>query len=323
MESTNKTANLAWIALLTMSILLPLICGYDKYILHTAISICFNISLATSMWLVLSLGFVNFAHAGFMGIGAYASALLYKNFGMSLWLTMWIASGLAMVIGAIISIPLMRTRAVYFFMASWAVGEVIKRIFAYFRNFFGGWDGIFDILPPELHLFGLQIDFSNRVAYYYLVLFFCVVTVLMVYRLNESRTGMIYWSIHESEILAQHLGVNILKHKVVAFSMACFFAGLTGALYAHYHTYINPKTFDIWLSEFSLVHCIVGGMTTVAGPVMGAGILTIADELLRPTGYFRVIFFGIIVIFTVLFMPDGMEAVPEKLRLLFRNKDKE
>jgi len=323
MESINKAGKAAWLALMAVAIVLPFITGYDKYILHTAISICFNISLATSMWLVLSLGFVNFAHAGFMGIGAYTSALLFKHIGLSLWTTMWIAAGVATVIGAIISVPLMRTRAVYFFMASWAVGEVIKRIFAYYRDFFGGWDGIFDISPPELNLFGLQIDFSNRVAYYYLVLVFSMAIVFLVYRLNKSRTGMIYWGIHESEILAQHIGVNVLKHKVIAFTIACFFSALTGALYAHYHTYINPKTFDIWLSEFSLVHCIVGGMTTVAGPVMGAGILTIIDEVLRPAGYFRVIFFGVIVILTVLFMPGGMEAVPEKLRSIFVSKNQQ
>ena len=91
---------------------------------------------------------------------------------------------------------------------------------------------------------------------------------------------MIYWSIHESELLAQHVGINVLKHKVIAFTTACSFAGLTGALYAHYHTYINPKTFDIWQSEFSLVHIIVGGLSTVVGPVLGASILTIVDELL-------------------------------------------
>ena len=296
--------------------MLPFISGYDKYIMHTGITLCFNIALATSMWLVLSLGFVNFAQAGFMGVGAYASALLFTKLGWPLWVTMWFAAGIAAVVGFIISIPLMRTRAVYFFMASWAVGEVIKRVFAYYREFFGGWDGIFDIEPPAINLSWLQIDFHNRVAYYYLALICCVAIVYMVYRINKSRTGMIYWSIHESELLAQHLGINVLKHKVIAFTLACFFSALAGALYAHYHTYINPKSFDIWKSEFALVHCIVGGMSTVAGPIMGAGILTIIDELLRPTGYFRVIFFGIVVIFTVLFLPGGMETIPEKLKLL-------
>lgn len=326
MNEKNKVVTLSWVVVLILAFLLPVIFNYDKYILHTGITIAFNVAMATSMWLIWTLGFVSFAHAGFMGIGAYTSALLFTGLGWPLWVNMWLAAGVSTLIALIISVPLMRTRAVYFFMASWAIGEVIKRIFAYYRDFFGGWDGIFNILPPKLSIFGLNIDFASRVAYYYLALIICALIVFTIYRINHSRTGMIYWSIHEDEKLSQHVGINVLKHKVIAFSVACFFAGLTGALYAHYHTYINPKTFDIWQSEFSLVHIIVGGLNTVAGPVLGAVILTIVDEMLRPTGFYRVIFFGIIVILTVLFMPGGLETAPNKVRSLvnkFRNNKKE
>lgn len=307
---------LFWSAFIVLAALFPVLVGYDRYLLHTGITIALNIALATSMWLIWTLGFISFAHAGFMGVGAYTSALLFTSLGWSLWVGMWVGALVAALIALVISVPLMRTRAVYFFMASWAVGEVIKRTFAYFRETFGGWDGIFNIMPPKIALAGIEIDFGSRVAYYYLAFVVCSLIVLAIYRINKSRTGIIYWSIHESEILAQHVGINVLKHKVVAFTTACFFAGLVGALYAHYHTYINPKTFDIWQSEFSLVHMIVGGLNTVAGPVLGASILTVVDELLRPTGYFRVIFFGIIVILTILFFPGGLEAVPAKVRAL-------
>ena len=316
MSQESKAAKFYWLAALVFAFLFPVLCDYDKYLLHTGISILFNIALATSMWLIWTLGFISFAHAGFMGIGAYTSALLFTNLGWPLWIGMWVGALVAAALAFVISIPLMRTRAVYFFMASWAIGEVIKRIFAHYREFFGGWDGIFNIFPPKLVLFSLEIDFSSRTAYYYLALVFCALIVFAIYRINRSRTGMIYWSIHESELLAQHVGINVLKHKVIAFTTACSFAGLTGALYAHYHTYINPKTFDIWQSEFSLVHIIVGGLSTVFGPVLGASILTIVDELLRPTGYYRVIFFGIVVILTVLFLPGGLETIPNKVRSL-------
>lgn len=302
---------------LAVALLLPILIDYDKYVLHVGITIAFNIALATSMWLIWTLGFISFAHAGFMGIGAYTSALLFTGLGWSLWINMWIAAAVAGLFAFVISIPLMRTRAVYFFMASWAVGEVIKRVFAYYRGIFGGWDGIFNIHPPKLDIFGLGIDFSSRVAYYYLALVVCALIVFAIYRIIHSRTGTIYWSIHENEILAQHVGINVLKHKVIAFTTACVFAGLTGALYAHYHTYINPKTFDIWQSEFSLIHIIVGGLNTITGPVLGATILTIVDELLRPTGWYRVMFFGLIVILTVLFLPGGLETVPARVRNFF------
>lgn len=314
----NRLKSFIWLILVIFVFLLPVITQQSEYILHVGIIIAFNVSLATSLWLLWSLGFVSFAHAGFMGIGAYTSALLFLRLGWPFWATMWIGAAVAAIIASLVSIPLMRTRAVYFFMASWALGEVIKMTFARYREFFGGWDGLFDIIPPKLSILGLYIDFSSRVAYYYLAVVVTVAIVFIIYRLNRSRIGMIFWSIHESEILAEHIGVPLLRYKVLAFTLTCFFAGLTGALYAHYHTYISPRTFDIWVSEFTLVHIIVGGLSTVAGPVLGASVLTLLDELLRPLGFYRVIIFGIILILTVLFLPGGLESIPERIRSLVR-----
>jgi branched-chain amino acid transport system permease protein len=302
---------LLWVIGVALLLAFPFMINQERYILHVAIVIFFNICLATSMWLIWSLGFVSFAHAGFMGIGAYTSALFLLRLGLPLWVGFFAGALVAAVIAMVVSLPLMRTRAVYFFMASWAVGEVIKRIFAYYRGFFGGWEGLFQITPPKLG----PIDFANRTAYYYLAMILMVLIVLVVYRLNKTRTGWIFWSIHEAEILSSHVGIHALKYKVAAFTIASTLAAMTGALFAHYNTYINPKSFDIWLSEFALVHIIVGGLSTVAGPVLGATFLTIIDELLRPTEFYRIIIFGVILILTVLFLPGGLESIPRRLRL--------
>ncbi|MFC3074249.1 branched-chain amino acid ABC transporter permease [Shinella pollutisoli] len=318
MEDLDRPHRIAWLALLAVALVVPFLVNFDLYLIHVGIIITFNVSLAASLWLIWTLGVISFAHAGFMGIGAYASALVLTKLGLSMWYGLWIGAFISGAIALAISIPLMRTRAVYFFMASWAVGEVIKRNFAYFKDFFGGWDGVFDIKPPVLDLGFLQIDFANRVAYYYLALFAVTATVWVIHRVNSSRTGMIYWSIHENELLAQHTGINVFRHKVICFTIACTLVGITGALYAHYQTYISPKTFDIWKSEFALVHLIVGGLTTVGGPVAGAISLTIVDELLRATGYFRTIFFGVVLIASVLLLPGGLETVPGRLRKLFQ-----
>lgn len=308
-----------WLLILLIFVfLLPVITRQDDYILHVGITIGINIIMATSLWLLWSMGYVSFAHAGFMGIGAYTSALLFLRLGWPFWATMWIGAAMAGIVGCVVSIPLMRTKAVYFFMASWALGEVIKMTFAYFRGFFGGWEGLFHILPPKLSILGLQIDFADRVAYYYLVAVFVVAVVFIIYRMNKSRVGTILWSIHESEILAEHIGIHLLRYKVLVFTVVTFFAGLGGALYAHYHTFISPRTFDIWVSEFTLVHVIVGGLATLAGPVLGASVLTLIDEFLRPLGFYRVILFGVMVILVVLFLPGGLESIPGRTRSLIR-----
>ncbi len=316
MEDTDRPNRIAWGLLLALALVAPFLVSFDRYLIHVGITIAFNVALAASLWLIWSLGVISFAHAGFMGIGAYTSALVLHKLGFSMWYGIWIGALISGVIALAIAIPLMRTRAVYFFMASWAVGEVTKRTFAYFKDFFGGWDGIFDIKPPALDIGIVQIDFTNRVAYYYLALLFVTVMVWIIQRINSSRTGMIYWAIHENELLAAHTGINVFRHKVICFTIACTLVGITGALYAHYQTYISPKSFDIWKSEFALVHLIVGGLTTVGGPVAGAISLTVVDELLRATGYFRTIFFGVVVIATVLLFPGGLETIPDRLRRL-------
>ncbi|MBJ2149315.1 branched-chain amino acid ABC transporter permease [Paracoccus sp. IB05] len=314
---------LVWGGLLALALVAPALVGFDLYMIHVGITISFNVALATSLWMIWSLGVISFAHAGFMGIGAYASALVLTKLGLSMWYGLWIGAAVSALFAMLIAVPLMRTRAVYFFMASWAVGEVIKRNFAYFKDFFGGWDGVFDIKPPVLDLGFLQIDFANRIAYYYLALFFVSLTVWIIYRMNASRTGTIWWAIHENELLAQHTGINVFRQKVVCFTIACTLVGVIGALYAHYQTYISPKSFDIWKSEFALVHLIVGGLTTVGGPVAGAISLTMVDEALRATGYFRTIFFGVVLIASVLLLPGGLETVPARIRKLFnRNSQK-
>jgi len=301
---------LLWIAFMAILVAFPFMISQESYYLHVAIVIFFNTCLATSMWLIWSLGFVSFAHAGFMGIGAYTSALFLIRLGLPLWVGVWAGALVGGALAFVVSLPLMRTRAVYFFMASWAVGEVIKRVFAYYREFFGGWEGLFNIKPPVLG----PINFANRTAYYYLAMALMVLIVLVVQRINRSRTGWIFWSLHEAETLSSHVGIHALKYKVAAFTIASTMAAMTGALFAHYHGYINPKSFDIWTSEFALVHIIVGGLSTVAGPVLGALVLTLVDELLRPTEFFRIILFGVILILTVLFLPGGLESIPRRIR---------
>jgi branched-chain amino acid transport system permease protein len=321
MEDLDRPHRIAWGLLLALVLVAPVLVNYDLYLVHVGIVIIFNVMLATSLWLIWSLGLVSFAHAGFMGVGAYTSALLLHWLGWPMWIGLWVGALLTGLLAAVISIPLMRTKAVYFFMASWAVGEVIKRVFAYFKDTFGGWDGVFDIKAPVLDLGFLHIDFSNRVAYYYLALLFGVATVWIIHRLNASRTGMNYWAIHDNEMLAQHIGIDVFRQKVICFTIACTMVGVTGALYAHYQTYISPHSFDIWTSEFALVHVIVGGLTTVGGPVAGAISLTIVDEALRATGYFRTVFFGVVLIVSVLLVPGGLETVPRRLRNLFTRGD--
>jgi branched-chain amino acid transport system permease protein len=123
MEHPDRPRKIAWLALFAVALFVPVLVGFDKYMIHVAITISLNVALATSMWMIWSLGFISFAHAGFMGIGAYTSALLLTKLGLSMWYGLWIGALVSGAIALAISVPLMRTRAVYFFMASWAVAR--------------------------------------------------------------------------------------------------------------------------------------------------------------------------------------------------------
>ncbi len=125
----NRLRLLSWLIVLLLVFLFPVIVRQSEYILHISILAAINIMMATSLWLLCSMGYVSFAHAGFMGIGAYTSALLYLKLGWPFWATMPIAATTAAIIASVLSFPVMRTRLVYFFMASWALGEVIKMSF--------------------------------------------------------------------------------------------------------------------------------------------------------------------------------------------------
>ena len=156
----SRVTRYLWFALAAFALIYPFAVGFENYLLHVGITIALNVALATSMWLVWSLGLISFAHAGFMAIGAYTSALLFTKLGWPMWIGMAMGAAAAGAAAVAISLPLMRTRAVYFFMASWSVGEVIKRTIAYFDGLTGGWNGVFDILPPSINLGPLSINFS-------------------------------------------------------------------------------------------------------------------------------------------------------------------
>lgn len=292
-------ANLLWIGL---AVAFPLIVRGDGYFLHVAITIFFNIIFAITMWMIYQVGAVSFAHAGFLGLGAYVAGILATKVGLPFWLTALISGGGCGLAGLMIGLPLMRTKAVYFFMASWAVGEIMKRLFAMARSLTGGWNGMRGITAPSIG----SISFTDRTAYFYLVLGLCLLVLLLVFRINRSRAGLILWSIQEAETLSSHLGVNVTRQKVGIFTLSCAIVGISGAFFAHYQGYLNPKMFDVWQSEFGLVFMIVGGLRNFAGPILGACGLTLINELLRPLGYYRVIMFGVILVLTILYVPNGL-----------------
>jgi branched-chain amino acid transport system permease protein len=289
-------------ALVIALLALPLVVR-DAYFLHVMVVIGINVVMAVSMWLLGITGLISFGQAGFMFIGAMTTALLTKN----LHWPFWFALPLSAIVSALIAAPVgrlsLRVKGVYFFLVTLAFGQVVAGVFAYFENPFGGWYGIRNIPPPQpVELFGTL----NKVAFYYLALALVLVTCWVIHRVSRSWFGDVLWSIREGDLLASSIGIDVPGSKLIAFVVSAFFAGAAGSLYACYFGYISPLVFTFEYSVNILVFIVVGGFATMAGPIVGATALTIVPELFRVTGKYQMMAFGLILVFSMLLMPQGI-----------------
>ena len=195
-------------------------------------------------------------------------------------------------------------KGVYFFLVTLAFGEVVRGIFAYFQVPFGGpASGIRDIPPPSPAFLFTTLD---KVPFYYLGLVLTLLTCWVIWRISRSWFGEVLWSIRESEVLATSVGIDVAGHKLVAFVVAAFFAGLAGSFYAGYFGYISPLIFTFQYSVSILVFIVVGGFAALAGPVIGAVVLTVIPEMFRVAGKYQMLIFGLILVASMLTMPDGI-----------------
>jgi branched-chain amino acid transport system permease protein len=296
--------------LLALLLALPL-AVHNQYFLHVMIVIGINVIMAVSMWLLGITGLISFGQAGFMFIGAMTTALLTKNLGWSFWIALPLSAVMAGLVSAPVGRLSLRVKGVYFFLVTLAFGQVVAGVFAYFENPFGGWYGIRNIPSPQPAAFFGTLD---KAAFYYLALGLVLITSWVIHRISRSWFGTVLWSIREGDLLASSIGVDVPGTKLVAFIVSAFFAGAAGSLYACYFGYISPLVFTFEYSVNVLVYIVVGGFASMAGPIVGAVALTLVPELFRVTGKYQMMAFGLILVGSMLLMPQGIIGAWQKLR---------
>lgn len=281
-----------------------------EYILHILVICGIYSILALSLNLILGYtGLVNLGHAAFFATGAYISALLSLQAGLSPWIGL-IAGGLgATVIGIIIALPSLRLKSDYLALATLGAGIIIYQIAKNWTSLTRGPMGLPGI--PGFSVFGISID--STFAYLVLVIIFVVLTLLIIQRLVTGAYGRVIKSIREDEIASAVLGKNITKYKIQVFITGAFFAGLAGSLYAHYITFIDPSSFTLMESVTITLMVIFGGMASIKGSIAGALILVVIPEMLRFVGMpssvaapLRQMIYGLLLVILMMKRPQGL-----------------
>ena len=288
---------------------------------EVAVFLVINVLVVVSYRLLTLTGEWSLAHVVIMGVGAYASTLFAKRLGVPVPPAMLLGAGAAALTAYVLSFPLLRMKAFYFLIGSFAAGEVIRLCWKRFREPFGGPKGL-KLIPsvPDIELGGLQVMFFEPVNYYYLCLIVVSISLVILYRLESSRVGLTFHAIHWQDKLAEAVGVDTRRYRTLAFVIASFFAGLAGALLAHYLGTVNPNQFDVEAMVYVLVWVIVGGTATLYGPILGVVVLTVINEIvLRELGLdqARPLIYGAILLASILFLPDGLESLGPKVKRAF------
>jgi branched-chain amino acid transport system permease protein len=314
MNRLNWEKTSFYVVLLAILVLVPVLFR-NLYQLGVITFMLINVLLAVSCWFIMTTGQVTLGHAGFAAIGGYLSAALIARYGMGSWWSLLIAMITAGMIALVIGYITLRIKGIYFIVATLALGEVIRVVFGAWDDPFGGLVGIMNLPPPNaIIIAGLPaIEFASKVSLYYLTLVLALSGIVIMHRLNRSPIGLVFQGIRQADDLAENVGINIMGYKVLAFVIGCMFAGMGGVLYTYNVGSIQPSSFTLIQSAYYLVYVAVGGGINVYGPILGALVLNILSEFLRPVKEFEPIVFALILIGAVLLLKGGLIGLVETL----------
>ena len=299
-----------WMVLFLL-LLLPVVIRHNDYILQVVTHALLLATLALAWNILGASGSISLGHAAFFGSGAYASALLSLNLGVSLWITIPLAGFMATGLGFIMGLICMRLRGAYFALATLAFIELPRVITDNWDELTRGSLGLVG-LPgfPSLNLGPWHMDFGSSItASYYLMIIYFLVLLALVGFIFRSNLGLALQAIREEEIASQAVGIQADSLRMLSMLLSAFFTGISGACYAHLVGYINPAlVYGIHFSAIPMIFAICGGRFTIIGPALAALIIYPLDQFifhpLIPAGH--EFLYGAVLIFAVLFMPAGL-----------------
>jgi branched-chain amino acid transport system permease protein len=269
----------------------------DSYLLRILIQASIFAILAAS-WDLLSgfTGQMNFGHALFFGVGAYTAALLNLHFHIPPWGSIPSGALAAVIAGLVIGVPCLRLKGTYLALTTLAFPIILMGIVFALPDITGG----------DLGISGVSRLSGSRVGDYYITVVLMLGLTTLMWKITDSKTGIIFHAIREDELAVRASGINTTRYKLLAFSLSGFFAGLSGGLYAHFMRIAGPSTLEVSLSFTVVIWAVFGGIVTIYGPVAAVFILFPLLEFLRFWPEYRTLMFAVVILLILLYMPEGI-----------------
>ena len=300
------------IGVLVFLIILPILTE-NRYYLQIVIMVLFGMTVSSLLFPLLRMGLIFVAQAAFLAMGAYTSTLLVMGTGINSWVAMAISGLLTAVVAAIIGFATLRIRGLYFLLVTLGLNEAVRiglsnwRIEIQEGKWVGGPDGLLNIPNPDpIPIPGGYIDFTHMSNKYYLMLILAIIFITFFYRLWSSHLGRLIRAVNSNEDLAQGVGINLFRYKLLLFVLSCSAAGILGSFQAQYYNIAVPIQFGIWTSFNPLIMAIVGGIASPIGAIIGPVFLITTPEFLRFLLEYKPLVYAGALILVMLFFPTGL-----------------
>ncbi|MHB0937198.1 MAG: branched-chain amino acid ABC transporter permease [Armatimonadota bacterium] len=310
MKTNFFTSTLLWAVLGLVAVAVTPLFVKSNYWLGVLAFMAINTILAVGLNLLMGYaGQVSLGHAAFYGIGAYTTAILTTQYGVSPWLAMPAGILITCIIAYLVGVPCLRLHGHYLAMATLGFGWIVYIVLVHWDTLTLGTSGVEKI--PKLAIGSLVFD--NDVKRFFLTWIIAILLLLISANIVRSRVGRALRALHSSENAAATMGVDVSRYKVMVFVLSAAYAALAGSLYAHVVNFISPSVFGFIVSVELVVMVVIGGMASVWGAAVGAATITMLVEWLRSLGEavpvfkeFDVIAHGLILVLVMLFLPSGL-----------------
>ena len=318
----RRTTNMAIV--LAVLIVFPLVAG--SYIGQVMMLVGLYILMGMGLNLEVGLaGLLDLGFVAFFAVGAYTTAILTADSShalasytvlpsLTIWEAMPISVLMAVFVGVAFGMPVLGVRGDYLAVATMGLGEIVRVLVAsdFAAPLLGGAQGILQVPRPAIG----SLILNDPVALFYVTLAAAMVAAWFAWRLENSRLGRAWMALRDDEDVAQALGINLVKVKLLAYGLGAAFAGLAGSIFATMLGAIYPSSFQLLISINVLALIIVGGMGSLPGVVVGAAVLIGLPELLREFGEYRYLFYGAALVIMMRIRPEGLWPSPTRRREL-------